>query len=63
MVSVWKRHLLAAMGESHQHDGNGRGKGTGWSSCPWAVSGVEVSEALAEHWDVKWWPFPSFACY
>lgn len=66
-------HLLAATGESHQRGGNGRGKGTAWSTCPWAVSGVEVSgvevsgvevsEVLAEHRDVKWWPFPSLACY
>lgn len=50
MVSVWKRHFLAAIGESHQYDSNGREKGTGWSEWPWAVSGVEVSEVLAEHW-------------
>lgn len=50
---------LAARGESHPRDGDAGGKDTG----PWAVPGVKVSEMLAEHWDVKWWPFPFIVHY
>lgn len=24
---------------------------------------VEVMEVLAEHWEIKWWPFSSLFCY
>lgn len=62
VLSVWKWHLLAAVGERHQQDGSGREKAL---AGPAALgrSSWGGSEGSAEHKDGEQWPFPSFACY